>query len=54
MTSYSLQLVLANPAGNVMEKMHNSEVLESFGLDGLYLSVSEAVEDISTSWKCQP
>ncbi|KAK1362957.1 putative sulfate transporter 3.4 [Heracleum sosnowskyi] len=50
----SLQLVLANPAGNVMEKMHHSGVLESFGLNGLYLSVSEAVDDISTGWKCQP
>ncbi|WOH10750.1 hypothetical protein DCAR_0730220 [Daucus carota subsp. sativus] len=50
----SLQFVLANPAGNVMEKMHNSGALESFGLNGLYLSVSEAVDDISATWKCQP
>lgn len=50
----SLQLVLANPVGNVMEKLHQSNVLESFGLNGLYLSVGEAVADISSSWKAQP
>ncbi|KAK1376026.1 putative sulfate transporter 3.4 [Heracleum sosnowskyi] len=50
----SLQFVLANPAGNVMEKLHNSNVLESFGVNGLYLSVNEAVNDISSSWKSQP
>ncbi|XP_055828838.1 probable sulfate transporter 3.4 [Solanum dulcamara] len=47
----SLKLVLANPVGNVMEKMFNSNALEAFGLDGLYLTVSEAVDDISSSWK---
>lgn len=46
-----LQLVLANPVGNVMEKLFNSNALEAFGLDGLYLTVSEAVDDISSSWK---
>ncbi|KAL1829211.1 hypothetical protein ACET3Z_007623 [Daucus carota] len=50
----SLQFVLANPAGNVMEKLHNSNVLDSFGVNGLYLSVSEAVDDISSTWKSQP
>ncbi|KAK3002759.1 hypothetical protein RJ639_019896 [Escallonia herrerae] len=50
----SLQLVLANPVGNVMEKLHNSDILESFGLNGLYLTVGEAVADISSSWKAQP
>ncbi|KAG5619088.1 hypothetical protein H5410_018912 [Solanum commersonii] len=47
----SLKLVLANPVGNVMEKLFNSNALEAFGLDGLYLTVSEAVDDISSSWK---
>ncbi|XP_059303289.1 probable sulfate transporter 3.4 [Lycium ferocissimum] len=47
----SLKLVLANPVGNVMEKLFNSNSLEAFGLDGLYLTVSEAVDDISSSWK---
>ncbi|KAL5072648.1 hypothetical protein RYX36_011632 [Vicia faba] len=50
----SLQLVLANPVGSVMEKLHESNILESFGMKGLYLSVGEAVADISSSWKAQP
>ncbi|MCD7453386.1 putative sulfate transporter 3.4 [Datura stramonium] len=36
----SLKLVLANPVGNVMEKLFKSNALEAFGLDGLYLTVS--------------
>ncbi|RHN79083.1 putative SLC26A/SulP transporter [Medicago truncatula] len=47
-------LVLANPVGNVMEKLHESNILDSFGMKGLYLSVGEAVADISSSWKAQP
>ncbi|CAA0834636.1 Probable sulfate transporter 3.4 [Striga hermonthica] len=47
----SIQLVLANPVGSVMEKLHQSNILESFGLEGLYLTVGEAVADISSSWK---
>ncbi|KAK7349171.1 hypothetical protein VNO77_06325 [Canavalia gladiata] len=50
----SLQLVLANPVGNVMEKLHQSNILDSFGLKGVYLTVGEAVADISSSWKAQP
>ncbi|ESW07855.2 hypothetical protein PHAVU_010G151000 [Phaseolus vulgaris] len=50
----SLQLVLANPVGNVMEKLHHSNILDSFGLKGVYLTVGEAVADISSSWKAQP
>ncbi|XP_061338527.1 probable sulfate transporter 3.4 [Gastrolobium bilobum] len=50
----SLQLVLANPVGNVMEKLHMSKILDSFGLTGVYLTVGEAVADISSSWKAQP
>ncbi|KAJ8422657.1 hypothetical protein Cgig2_014426 [Carnegiea gigantea] len=50
----SLQLVLANPAGNVMEKLHQSNALEPFGSHGLYLTVGEAIVDISSSWKSQP
>ncbi|KAL2932474.1 putative sulfate transporter 3.4 [Bienertia sinuspersici] len=50
----SLQLVLANPAGNVMEKLHQSKALEPFGSQGVYLTVGEAVTDISVSWKAQP
>lgn len=50
----SLQLVLTNPAGNVMEKLHQSNALESFGSQGLYLTVAEAVADMSSTWKYQP
>ncbi|XP_051135801.1 probable sulfate transporter 3.4 [Andrographis paniculata] len=47
----SLKLVLANPVGSVMEKLHESGVLPEFGLEGIYLTVGEAVVDISSSWK---
>ncbi|KAK4381727.1 putative sulfate transporter 3.4 [Sesamum angolense] len=50
----SLKLVLANPVGSVMEKLHQSNILESFGLEGVYLTVGEAVGDISSAWKAQP
>ncbi|KAI3759670.1 hypothetical protein L6452_07656 [Arctium lappa] len=50
----SLQLVLANPGGSVMEKLHQSNILETFGLEGVYMMVDEAVADISSSWKAQP
>ncbi|KOM44542.1 hypothetical protein LR48_Vigan05g214700 [Vigna angularis] len=50
----SLQLVLANPVGNVAEKLHKSKILESFGLKGVYLTVGEAVAEISSIWKAQP
>ncbi|KAI3670485.1 hypothetical protein L1987_87820 [Smallanthus sonchifolius] len=42
----SLQLVLANPTGSVMEKLHQSNSLESFGSKALYLTVGEAVVGI--------
>lgn len=48
-----MQLVLTNPVGSVMEKLHQSKILEGFGLEGLYLSVGEAVTDISSTWKAQ-
>ncbi|CAL0308767.1 unnamed protein product [Lupinus luteus] len=50
----SLQFVLANPVGNVMEKLHEANILEPFGLKGVYLTVAEAVADISSSLKTQP
>ncbi|KAF8389000.1 hypothetical protein HHK36_025685 [Tetracentron sinense] len=49
----SLQLVLVNPVGSVMEKLHQSKILESFGSNGLYLTVGEAIADISSLWKAQ-
>ncbi|XP_043702589.1 probable sulfate transporter 3.4 [Telopea speciosissima] len=51
----SIKLVLANPVIEVMEKLHRSTILESFGMDGLYLTVGEAVAAISLSlFKGQP
>ncbi|CAF2101143.1 hypothetical protein YC2023_067708 [Brassica napus] len=47
----SLQLVLVNPVGSVMEKLHKSKIIESLGLSGLYLTVGEAVSDLSSTWK---
>ncbi|XAR53313.1 hypothetical protein NMG60_11021832 [Bertholletia excelsa] len=47
----SIQLVLVNPVGDVMEKLNNSKILDLFRLNGLYLTVGEAVADISSSWK---
>ncbi|KFK38950.1 hypothetical protein AALP_AA3G181100 [Arabis alpina] len=47
----SLQLVLVNPVGSVMEKLHKSKIVESLGMSGLYLTVGEAVADLSSTWK---
>lgn len=49
----SLQLVLTNPVASVMEKLHQSKVLEYLGVNGLYLTIEEAVMDISSLWKVQ-
>jgi len=49
-----MQLVLANPVANVAEKLHRSKILDSFGSKGVYLTVGEAVADISSIWKTQP
>jgi sulfate transporter 3 len=46
----SLKLVLANPVGSIMEKLDQSELLESFRVNGIYLSVGEAVAHISSLW----
>jgi hypothetical protein len=55
-TFYNLlmQLVLVNPVGNVMEKLHTSKILDTFGFKGVYLTVGEAVADISSANKAQP
>ncbi|KAF4358075.1 hypothetical protein G4B88_021824 [Cannabis sativa] len=50
----SLQMVLVNPAASVMEKLHCSKIMDSFGSKGLYLTVEEAVSDISSSWEALP
>lgn len=49
-----LQLVLVNLVGTVMEKLHQSKTLDSFRSKGLYLTVGEAVDDLSSSWKHWP
>lgn len=46
-----MQLVLVNPAGDVIEKLEKSEVLDEFRSNGLYLTVGEAIADISLTWK---
>ncbi|KAK9208430.1 hypothetical protein WN944_000784 [Citrus x changshan-huyou] len=51
MDKRSLQLVLVNLVGTVMEKLHQSKTLDSFRSKGLYLTVGEAVDDLSSSWK---
>ncbi|XP_077211775.1 putative sulfate transporter 3.4 [Tasmannia lanceolata] len=50
----SLKLVLANPVGVVMEKLHRSKTLESFGSDGVFMTVGEAVASFSSLLKEQP
>lgn len=47
------QLVLANPGGTVMEKLQQSNALEAFGCNGVYLTVGEAIGDISSLYKAQ-
>ncbi|CAN0858544.1 Probable sulfate transporter 3.4 [Linum grandiflorum] len=46
--SRSLKLVMANPGGTVMEKLHISKALEHFGTDGLFIAVGEAISHISS------
>ncbi|KAG6422230.1 hypothetical protein SASPL_118795 [Salvia splendens] len=50
----AIKLVLVNPVGGVMEKLHHSNILELFESEGLYLTVGEAVAEISSSWKAEP
>ncbi|KAF3441934.1 hypothetical protein FNV43_RR15850 [Rhamnella rubrinervis] len=47
----ALQFVLVNPLGNVMETLQCSKVLDLFQFKGLYLTVEEAVADISSYWE---
>ncbi|KAJ4708404.1 sulfate transporter 3 1 [Melia azedarach] len=54
MNKKSLKFVLVNLVGNVMEKLHYSKTLDSFGPNTLYLTVGEAVADISSSWTQLP
>lgn len=54
MTFFPSQLVLVNPVGSVLEKLYKSDALGSFGVDELYMTVSEAVYDVSSQWKPKP
>ncbi|KAG9459308.1 hypothetical protein H6P81_003816 [Aristolochia fimbriata] len=47
----SLQLVLTHMVGDVIEKLHLSKTLESFGSDSVYLTVGEAIASISSGYK---
>ncbi|XP_026409279.1 probable sulfate transporter 3.4 [Papaver somniferum] len=49
----SYKLVLVNPLGQVMEKLETSKTLELFGERGLYLTVGEAIADISKRSKIE-
>ncbi|KAJ0091180.1 hypothetical protein Patl1_13209 [Pistacia atlantica] len=51
MDKRSLQLVLVNINGTVMEKLSKSKILDSFESHGLYLTVGEAISEISSSWR---
>ncbi|XP_072979473.1 probable sulfate transporter 3.4 [Typha angustifolia] len=50
----SLELVLANPVGNVAEKLFKSEAWELFGAECMYMTVGEAIAAVSSTYKCQP
>lgn len=41
--AYHVQLVLANPGGEVMKKLHKSKILDTIGQEWIYLTVGEAV-----------
>ncbi|CAN1215177.1 Probable sulfate transporter 3.4 [Linum perenne] len=47
-----LQLVLVNPVAIVMERLRNSRFLATFESRGLYLTIGEAVIDVSSTWRC--
>ncbi|KAL0905770.1 hypothetical protein M5K25_024208 [Dendrobium thyrsiflorum] len=49
----SLQLVLANPIGEVANKLFISEAWEKFGSNNIYMNVAEAVAAITTLIKSQ-
>nr|CAD1822158.1 unnamed protein product [Ananas comosus var. bracteatus] len=49
----SLEFVLANPVGNVLEKLSQSETLEKLGSDRIYMTVGEAVSAVSSTYKVQ-
>ncbi|CAI0543200.1 unnamed protein product [Linum tenue] len=46
-----LHLVLVNPVAIVMERLQNSKFLATFDARGLYLTIGEAVSDVSSSWR---
>lgn len=48
-----VQFVLANPVGNVLEKLSQSETLEKLGSDRIYMTVGEAVSAVSSTYKVQ-
>ncbi|PKU71672.1 putative sulfate transporter 3.4 [Dendrobium catenatum] len=53
LSNRSLQLVLANPIGEVANKLFISEAWEKFGSDNIYMNVAEAVAAITKLIKSQ-
>ncbi|KAJ4761239.1 sulfate transporter 1 [Rhynchospora pubera] len=52
---YGLQLVFVNPVGEVMEKLQRANKLHDFyGIDSLFLTISEAVISLSSFIKLSP
>ncbi|CAM8976359.1 unnamed protein product [Rhodiola kirilowii] len=49
----SLQLVLVNPLGAVIEKLHKSKTLESFKSSGLYLTIGKRLRTYQQNGKCE-
>ncbi|KAG6432277.1 hypothetical protein SASPL_103852 [Salvia splendens] len=51
----SIKLVLANPGGEVMKKLHKSKIIDTIGQEWIYLTVGEAVSDCNIMLQaCKP
>lgn len=53
MLTFVLKLVLANPVGDVAEKLNRSELWDLFKSECMYMSVDDAVIAISSRFKSQ-
>ena len=48
----SMRLAMVNPVGTVIEKLHKSKTVDCLSsTNGLYISIGEAILDITTYWK---
>ncbi|XP_042065345.1 sulfate transporter 3.1-like [Salvia splendens] len=51
----SIKLVLANPGGEVIKKLHKSKIIDTIGQEWIYLTVGEAVSDCNIMLQaCKP